>query len=219
MQRWLSIGFLCAVAFAATATPAAADIYRSVDKDGVVHFTNTPKPGQRWQRVVRSQSRPVKTQSDALSRLRPVQVAPGGKGQQPTHYEPIIQEAARLYQLPPALILAVTRVESGFNPNVVSNKGAMGLMQLMPGTAVRMGVQNPFDPRENLLGGARYLRVLANMFGGDIMLTVAGYNAGENAVLKYGGIPPYSETQRYVRNVLRNYYAFRERDIIAALNP
>jgi soluble lytic murein transglycosylase-like protein len=85
----------------------------------------------------------------------------------------------------------------------------MGLMQLMPATAASMGVRNPFDPRENIFGGARFLRILANQFNGDLILTIAAYNAGQNAVLKYQGVPPYTETRRYVQNVLRHYYAFR----------
>jgi soluble lytic murein transglycosylase-like protein len=82
-------------------------------------------------------------------------------------------------------------------------------MQLMPRTAASMGVRDPFDPRQNILGGARYLRILANTFNGDLVLTIAAYNAGEGAVVRHRGIPPYTETQRYVRNVLRYYYAFR----------
>ena len=106
-------------------------------------------------------------------------------------------------------IRAVMRVESDFNPTVVSRAGAMGLMQLMPKTARSMGVSDPFDARQNILGGARYLRILANRFKGDLVLTVAAYNAGEGAVEKYDGIPPYKETQRYVRRVLKHYYAYR----------
>jgi soluble lytic murein transglycosylase-like protein len=85
----------------------------------------------------------------------------------------------------------------------------MGLMQLMPKTARSMGVSDPFDARQNILGGARYLRILANRFNGDLVLTVAAYNAGEGAVQKHRGIPPYKETQRYVRRVLKHYYAYR----------
>ena len=184
--------------------PARADIYRAVGKDGVIHFTNAPRGGQSWQLVIKG--RKPKASRAPLSSLQPLRIS-NLQGAQ--NWERLIQEAARLYQLPTSLIRAVMRVESGFNPNVVSNVGAMGLMQLMPGTALRMGVINPFDPRQNVFGGARYLRVLANMFGGNLLLTLAGYNAGEHAVLKYGGIPPYDETQRYVRNVLRNYYAFQ----------
>ena len=126
-----------------------------------------------------------------------------------SRYTSLIDEAAQLYQLPHSFIRAVMRVESDFNPEVVSRAGAMGLMQLMPKTARSMGVSDPFDARQNILGGARYLRILANRFKGDLVLTVAAYNAGEGAVEKHNGIPPYKETQRYVRRVLKHYYAYR----------
>jgi soluble lytic murein transglycosylase-like protein len=124
-------------------------------------------------------------------------------------YDGHIREAARLYQLPESFIRAVMRVESDFSPGVVSHAGAMGLMQLMPRTAASMGVRDPFDARQNILGGSRYLRILANKFNGDLVLTIAAYNAGEGAVMRHRGVPPYSETRRYVQNVLRYYYAFR----------
>ena len=121
-----------------------------------------------------------------------------------------IREAATLYQLPEAFIRAVMRVESDFDPNVVSRVGAMGLMQLMPGTASGMGVRDPFDARENILGGVRYLRVLANGFNGDLVLTIAAYNAGEGAVMRYGGVPPYDETREYVRRVVGRFGSTRQ---------
>jgi len=128
----------------------------------------------------------------------------------PAHaYDDLIREAAAKYDLEPALIRSVMRMESGFDPFAVSRVGAMGLMQLMPGTANGMGVRDAYNPRENILGGTRYLRVLANGFNGDLVLTTAAYNAGEGAVMRYGGVPPYDETRRYVQNVLRYYYAFR----------
>jgi soluble lytic murein transglycosylase-like protein len=126
-----------------------------------------------------------------------------------TRYNGLIDEAAHLYELPESFIRAIMHVESNFNPTVVSRAGAMGLMQLMPQTAQSMGVSDPFDVRQNILGGARYLRILANRFKGDLVLTVAAYNAGEGAVEKYDGIPPYKETQRYVRRVLKHYYTYR----------
>jgi soluble lytic murein transglycosylase-like protein len=131
-------------------------------------------------------------------------------------YDPHITEAAQLYQLPEAFIRAVVLVESNFYPDAVSRVGAIGLMQLMPTTAANMGVLDPFDPRQNVLGGTRYLRVLANRFRGDLVLTVAAYNAGEGAVDKYHGVPPYAETRRYVRNVLNHYYTFRSMDSAVA---
>ncbi len=101
------------------------------------------------------------------------------------------------------------KIESDYSPRVVSHAGAMGLMQLMPRTAASMGVRDPFDPRQNILGGSRYLRILANMFNGDLVLTIAAYNAGEGAVMRYNGVPPYEETQRYVRRVLDRYYHYQ----------
>src|SRR4029077_18999062 len=100
-------------------------------------------------------------------------------------------------------------VESGYDAAAVSSVGARGLMQLMPDTAERMQVRDIFDPRENIFGGVRYLRILANLFNGDLQLTLAGYNAGEGAVTKYGGIPPYAETQDYVVRVLDYYQRYR----------
>jgi soluble lytic murein transglycosylase-like protein len=101
------------------------------------------------------------------------------------------------------------RVESYFKPHVVSNKGAQGLMQLMPGTAREMGVEDPFSPEENIFGGARYLRILANRFNGDLVLTLSGYHAGGGAVSRSGGIP-YAKTASYVRAVLNAYYEYQK---------
>ena len=126
-----------------------------------------------------------------------------------TRYDSIIKEAAALYRLPESYIRAVMKIESNFDPRVVSPAGAVGLMQLMPFTAERMMVSDIFDPRQNIMGGARYLRILANAFNGDIHLTTAAYNAGEHAVVRYGGIPPYEETQNYVVKVLEQYEQYR----------
>jgi len=120
-----------------------------------------------------------------------------------------IREIARVYRLEPALIKAVISVESDFNPRAVSRKGARGLMQLMPLTASELGVERIHDPWENIEGGARYLRERMDRFGGDLALALAAYNAGEAAVLQYGGIPPYPETERFVAEVLARYRAFK----------
>lgn len=118
----------------------------------------------------------------------------------------LVQEAAGQNGLDPCLILSVMRAESGFNRSAVSMKGASGLMQLMPATASRFGVNNIFDPRENVLGGSRYLRWLLDRFSGDVRLALAGYNAGEGAVEFYGHrIPPFQETQNYVRTIYSRY--------------
>lgn len=125
----------------------------------------------------------------------------------------MVYEAAAKHGLDPCLILSVMRAESGFNRLAVSPKGASGLMQLMPATATRMGVRNLFDPRENIHGGARYLRWLLNRFGGDLRLALAGYNAGEGAVEAYGNrIPPFRETQNYVRTIYTRYSAIHSTD-------
>ena len=193
-----------------TATPAQADIYRCKRADGTQHYTNIREPGRRCQLVVRGSKKSKQTASAKKSPRS--KSANGSRQNDPvrySRYNNLIGEAARLYQLPESFIRAVMRVESDFNPTVVSRAGAMGLMQLMPRTARSMGVSDPFDARQNINGGARYLRILANRFKGDLVLTVAAYNAGEGAVEKYNGIPPYKETQRYVRRVLKHYYAYR----------
>jgi soluble lytic murein transglycosylase-like protein len=178
------------------AGPSQADIYKTVGPDGVISFTNAPSKSGKL--VMRTEApRPlVRMPSDR---------SPARYGR----YDDHIRQAAALYQIPEGLIRSVIQVESDFDPRAVSPANARGLMQLMPQTAERMLVTDIFDPRQNIFGGVRYLRVLANLFNGDIELTVAGYNAGEGAVMKYGGIPPYPETQEYVKRVLANYRAYR----------
>ena len=127
----------------------------------------------------------------------------------PSSYDVLIQDLARAYQLEPALVKAVVHVESAFNPRARSHAGAAGLMQLMPGTANRFGVRNVYQPADNVLGGIRYLRWLFTYFDGNVPLVLAGYNAGEGAVNRYGGVPPYRETQTYVRRVLRMRDVYR----------
>ena len=123
-------------------------------------------------------------------------------------YDTFIRGAAQRYQLPEALVRAVIHTESNYHPNAVSRVGAMGLMQLMPATAKGLGVKDPFDPRQNIYGGTKYLRMLANRFNGDMVLVIAGYHAGAGNVRKYGGVPPFTTTRGYVKAVLRRYYAY-----------
>lgn len=125
----------------------------------------------------------------------------------PAAYREIVEQVATEYELDPNLVLAVMAVESAYRPDVISPANAQGLMQLIPETAARFGVSDPFDPAQNIRGGARYLRWLLSLFEGDVTRTLAAYNAGENAVLRHGGIPPYEETQTYVVKVRRYYEA------------
>jgi soluble lytic murein transglycosylase-like protein len=117
--------------------------------------------------------------------------------------------AAQRHGLDPNLVLAVVGVESGFQPDAVSHKGARGLMQLMPGTARDMGVTDVFDPAQNLDGGTRYLRMLVALYGGDLGRALAAYNAGPGAVKRHGGVPPYRETHHYINRVLKRYQTAR----------
>jgi soluble lytic murein transglycosylase-like protein len=122
-------------------------------------------------------------------------------------YAAAVQRAALYYQLPAELIWAVIKVESNFRDQAISPVGAQGLMQLMPSTADSIGLRDALDPEQNILGGAYYLRRLANRFGGDLIVTLAAYNAGPGAVQRHGGVPPYPETQNYVRRVLGYYWS------------
>jgi soluble lytic murein transglycosylase-like protein len=175
---------------AAVRVPAvAAEAYRLEGPDGSVHFTNAPTD-PRYRRM-------GFTSGTAAGWLR----LPKGRAEP---YLADIREAAERYGVPVRLVTAVIRAESGFNARAVSRKGARGLMQLMPTTASLLGVRNSFDPRQNIDGGVRHLRTLIDRFG-DLPLALAAYNAGEGAVTRHGGIPPYAETQDYVEKVLRFY--------------
>lgn len=171
----------------AIALPAGADTFRFTAPDGTVHFTNTPTD-PRYRRMGFGSG----TRSGWLN------LPPGGG----TRYLQEIREAATRHGVSEELVSAVIRVESGYNPHAVSPKGARGLMQLMPGTASLLGVRNSFDPRENIDGGVRHLRGLLERFPNNLPLALAAYNAGEQAVTLYRGIPPYPETQGYVARIL-----------------
>jgi len=125
----------------------------------------------------------------------------------PAEIDRLVRQAANRVQVDPGLVHAIIQVESEYHPNAVSNKGAMGLMQLIPATAMRFGVENPFDPKQNIEGGVTYLKYLLDLFGGNLSLALAAYNAGENSVLRQGGIPYYPETRDYVRKVADVYGA------------
>jgi soluble lytic murein transglycosylase-like protein len=127
----------------------------------------------------------------------------------PEQIDALVSTNATEQQVDPALIKAIIANESGFNANATSNVGAQGLMQLMPGTAAGLGVTNSYDPAQNVMGGTKYIKGLLDKFNGNVKLAVAAYNAGPGAVEKYGGVPPYAETQNYVQNVLASYQKYR----------
>ncbi len=129
----------------------------------------------------------------------------------PAQIDQLVQSNAMHWSVDPALVKAIIANESGFNANATSKVGAQGLMQLMPGTAAGLGVTNAYDPAQNVWGGTKYIKGLLDRFNGDVRLAVAAYNAGPNAVEKYGGVPPYAETQNYVQNVLASYQKYRNR--------
>lgn len=131
--------------------------------------------------------------------------ASGFAGDVPADINKLVEQTAQRYHVDPDLVHAVIRVESGYDTNAVSNKGAKGLMQLIPATAQRFGVSNPFDPKQNIEAGVKHLKYLLDLFGGDLNLSLAAYNAGEHSVERSGGIPAIPETQNYVRKVTALY--------------
>ncbi|MCG8425772.1 MAG: lytic transglycosylase domain-containing protein [Chromatiales bacterium] len=177
---------------------AYAAIYKYEDRQGNLYFTDRPMKGKGYRLLWRSGP---DRKSTGRSRVNTAAFEKNRK-----KYTPLIEQIARESHLHPALLHAVVRAESSYDPNALSKKGAMGLMQLMPATAKRFGVSDTWNPKQNLSGGARYLKVLLELFDNDLELAVAAYNAGENAVIKYGyKIPPYPETQQYVVKVLGWY--------------
>ena len=189
---------LVALVLAFLLMPALAlgEFYIYTDKDGITHVTNIA-PGQTSSAPkARANAFDWTDKLGVLQRVHRVDIKT---------YDTTIEEASSYYTLPKALVNAVIAVESSFNPKAISPAGAQGLMQLMPGTAKEMKVTNSFDPKANIYGGTRYLRILATQFDGDLRKTVAAYNAGPNAVKKAGGVPNYPETKKYVKRVLKLY--------------
>ena len=203
---------------ALAAADAVADVFKYVDSKGNTYFTDAPLRGGRYRLEWKRESQNLISKN--LERLRnlktptlPVNnpsIPDTSLAARRARYERVITAYAIRYGLTPELLHAVIRAESAYNHAAVSHAGAQGLMQLMPGTAARYGVKDSFNPVENVRGGAAYLRDLLDMFGQDLRLALAGYNAGENAVIRNGNqIPPYAETQGYVRKVLE--YLWSER--------
>ncbi|MFN3680550.1 MAG: lytic transglycosylase domain-containing protein [Nitrospira sp.] len=172
------------------------EVYQYIDAQGVIALTNVPSD-TRYRRIDRSPTLIQQPLSEA-------------------ELEPTILRFSHRYQLPPALILAVIKAESDFNARAVSRAGAVGLMQLMPQTAMHLNVKDLYDPEDNIGGGTKYLRFLLDKFRGNLPLALAAYNAGEHVVDRYRTLPPIEETQRYVRKVLRYYRTFLMRDRSAA---
>ncbi len=185
----------------ALASSAEADIYAYTDASGIVHFSNARY--NKNDRIVVAAQRDENRYELPRSQL---QVSRAGRNR----FAPLVEAAARTYQVDAALLHAVISAESGYNPAAVSNKGAVGLMQLMPETARRYGIENSFDPEQNIRGGTKYLSYLLQLFDNNLELTVAAYNAGENAVIRHGySIPPYRETLGYVPSVLKLHKKYR----------
>lgn len=180
--------------------PSHADIYKYVDKHGRVILTDKPRHS--------GYKRLVKTWKGWEEQKRLPKNFNWVKNQK--KFDPAIRSIAKVYKLPHALVHAVITAESSYNPDATSKAGAVGLMQLMPETAKQYGVKNRRSPRESIQGGSRYLRYLLKLFDNNLVLAIAAYNAGEGAVKKYGNkIPPYKETQNYVRKVIKYYKKYK----------
>lgn len=169
--------------------PGHSDIYRYVDKDGVVHFTNTPSSPE-YVLYMRENRQP------------------GSGSALPDTYDDLIRRASERHDVPFSLIKAVIRVESAFNPAAVSPKGARGLMQIMPVNFRTLSVTDPFDPLQNIMAGTRYLKQMLTRYQQQVPLALAAYNAGPDAVDRYRRIPPFNETREYVRKVMALYDRF-----------
>jgi hypothetical protein len=203
----MKVTLLISTVLLLTAAPAAAQSAYRIDNFDLPNAVqiHTPKlePKNNPKRLLRLTSMPI---NPSL----------GGFTTGSSEVDNFIVEAGKRNSVDPLLLYSIMHQESSFKSRAMSNKGARGLMQLMPPTAMRFGVSNIWDPKQNIEGGARYMRFLLDMFGGDVTLALAGYNAGEGAVMKYGNrVPPYSETQEYVRRIGRRYNLIRDPEAAA----
>jgi hypothetical protein len=204
LQRHAAIGLTTTVivgisSLVFSVPTTATEIYQFIGPNGSISLTNVPSDS-RYRKIEVESSRFHATLSEQ-------------------ELEPVIRRHSSQHRLHPALIRAVIKAESGFDPRAVSRSGAIGLMQLMPQTAVRLDVRDMYDPDDNVGGGTRYLRQLLDRFHGNLPLALAAYNAGENAVDHYQALPPFDETRQYVRKVLRYYRTFLVRDGVIMERP
>jgi soluble lytic murein transglycosylase len=170
-----------------------ADIYMYIDANGVMHFTNAPTSNQHDYKVYIKERISVSTQFHATDK-----------------YDKLISNASKEFKVDSLLLKAMIKAESDFDPRAISRKGAMGLMQIMPENFKMLNLENPFDPWQNIRAGAQYFKKLYKRFNGKLALSLAAYNAGPTAVDRYKNIPPYQETEEYVRRVLRYYRTFKQ---------
>ena len=197
-MRWFSINiiFLVLLSLLILVDLSLAEIYSFLDSDGVLHFTNVPSDA-RYRPLNYLNSKQTMSRKDRLRQ-----------------FDTMILDAANKYNLDPDIIRAVVKVESDFDPLAVSKSGALGLMQLMPQTAKELKVENPFDPQENIEGGVKHFRQLWEAFDGDLVLCVAAYNAGKNAVSKNWKVPNNSETTNFVDKVLGYYHKLKNNSLL-----
>ena len=204
LQRHAAIGLTTTViigigSLACSIPTTAAEIYQFIGPNGSISLTNVP--------------------SDSRYRKIEIETSQFHSALSEQELEPVIRRHSSQHRLHPALIRAVIKAESNFDPRAVSRAGAIGLMQLMPQTAVRLDVRDMYDPDDNVGGGTKYLRQLLDRFHGNLPLALAAYNAGENAVDHYQALPPFNETRQYVRKVLRYYRTFLVRDGVILERP
>lgn len=205
-------------------TPARADVFSYTDAEGVVHFTNIkPRGGGKWKKILVSEPTPgskAAARRGACERCDKVPATDKAPDRY-TRYDGFIREASLLYRIPEPLIRAVIKVESDYDPRVVSAMDCKGLMQVHPDVETDMGVVGDvFDPRTNIMAGTRLLRWLANRLDGDLTLTIAGYHAGLGSLSKFGyTVPPYQHTRLYLQLVLDRYHQYQAKVGLAPTVP
>jgi hypothetical protein len=205
-KNCIPVAVLAAGALFALSSPLRAQIATQVDEHGKLVFVNGDSPNSRRGSTISSATGSPTSGAPHSRYGISTGTAAEALGANDGRLDRIVRDAAARHQVDPALVKAVISTESGWNPQAVSRKGAVGLMQLIPGTAQRFGVGNPFDPAQNVEGGTTYLKSLLDRYNGDLDKTLAAYNAGEHAVDANRGVPPYFETQRYVHKVQDAYF-------------